>query len=193
MCGTEGAAPSAKSMTAKQANGLLVAEGIGMVGGAISSILMAGAQKSAMESQARIGEINAKASERAAGRALQAGAKQEQKLRLEAAQIKSRQRAAMAANNVDLSEGSALNTQNSTDYMTETDALTIQLNAEESASGYRSQAASQRMGAAASRGAAEGVSPFLSGSATLLTGATSLASRWYGFKQSGAMTNRKKG
>lgn len=93
--------------------------------------------------EAAVHEGNAMLLEANAQIALDQGAQQERVSRLQYAQVKSRQRAAMAANGVALDEGSALRVQSDTDYLSDVDADTIKTNAIRAAWGQRVQAANE--------------------------------------------------
>jgi hypothetical protein len=82
-----------------------------------------------------------------AGDALDAGNQAETQSRQAYAALKSRQRAALAANGVALDEGSALRIQSDTDYMSDVDASTIRANAIKTALGYRVNAINERSAA----------------------------------------------
>lgn len=86
-------------------------------------------------------EVNARISELGAQSALMQGEQQAATLSLKAGQLKSSQRAAMAANGIDIGEGNAAELQASTDLMKEIDMNQIQANAVRNAWGYRTQGA----------------------------------------------------
>lgn len=86
-------------------------------------------------------EVNARISEMGAQSALAQGEQQSNVLSLKAGQLKSSQKAAMAANGIDLGVGSAAEVQASTDLMKEIDMNQIQANAVRNAWGYRTQGA----------------------------------------------------
>lgn len=155
----------------------------GALSSAVGAFYSASAAKSSLKHQARMAEINAQITELGAKSALLQGQRQEQASRLNAAQLKSRQRVSMAANGLDLAGGTPQNILNTTDYMSEADALTIQRNALQSAWGYRTQASNQRISATMARADASGISPFLSASGSLIGSAAALAPRWYADQQ----------
>lgn len=96
--------------------------------GAAGQVQQANAQADAEEYNAKVADMNATLSERRARDALERGKLEEQQKRREVAQIEGRQKAAMAANGVDLSFGSPLDTLVDTAVMGELDALTIRSN-----------------------------------------------------------------
>lgn len=165
---------------------ILGSQAASAVAGTASSIFTAMGQRAALRSRARIADINAEAREEAARRSIEAGNYEETRLRFAAGQMKGRQRAAMGANNVDMSQGSALNRIVSTDYMTEVDAKNIRLSALYAAHGHRDAALAHRMGATMDRGQAQGISPLVSGINSLVSGASRVASSWYYLDQQGA-------
>lgn len=170
------------NFTATQLAGL---QGAGVAMSAIGSFYSAQAQKEELSFQARMSEINARLAESQSQNALLAGQREEQKSRLEVANFKSRQRASMGANGIDLSQGSAQNILNSTDLMGEIDANQISANAIASAWGYKVNAVSLQGQADRSRTASSAVSPYGSAATTLLGGAGQVASTWYTMNKAG--------
>lgn len=163
--------------------GAQLAGGVTSAFGAYSG---ASAQKSLLNSQADIAEINARMSEASARSALQAGQRQEQASRMQARQVKGAQRAALAANGVDLGAGNAAEALTSTDIVSEMDADTIAANALRSAWGYRIQGVDYANEARLRRAGAAAINPAIAGATSLLGQAGSVASSWYRFKQDGA-------
>ena len=142
--------------------------------------------KSSLQFQSRMAEINRRMSESSAQNELDIGRKRIAGLTLKAGQVKSSQRAAMAANGIDLSEGNAAEVQASTDLMKETDMNTIQQNAINNAWGYRIQGSNYGAEAAMRGAAANSVSPAGEAFGSMLTNANSVASGWYMRKLAGA-------
>lgn len=155
----------------------------GAVSSAVGAYYSARSAKNSLKHQARMAEINAQISELGAKSALLQGQRQEQASRLAAGQLKSRQRVSMAANGIDLASDTPQNILNTTDFMSEADALTIQRNALQVAWGYRTQATNQQIGATMARADAGGVSPSMSAATSLVGSATAVASRWYAGQQ----------
>jgi hypothetical protein len=104
-----------------QSNQLAQAAMFSQIGGALSSAIgsyySAQSQKNNLRFQSDIAGINARIAELGAQSALNQGQQQVGALTLKAGQIKSSQRAAMAANGIDLGEGNAAEVQASTDIM----------------------------------------------------------------------------
>lgn len=157
--------------------------GIATVGSYFSAL----GQKSTLNTSANLADINSQMSEEEAQQALVAGQRNEQSIDLAGAQMKSSQRASMAANGVDLGVGSALNVQDSTDYLTQAKANVANANAVRTAFGYRTAAVNSGNQALLDRTQAGNVSPFPNAFTTLLTGASSIATSRYQLGKSGAL------
>lgn len=159
-----------------------VASGVVSAVGAISS---ASAQQKQAEYQAAVARNNQTLAENAAKEALQAGQTREANARMASAQLRSRQRAVLASNGVDVNSGSALDTQTDTAALGELDALTIRSNAERDAVGYRNQGANfgGEAALAAARAANATTSGYFSAGGSLLTSAGNVAQKWYQFKK----------
>ena len=112
----------------------------GMAVSAVGAYNSSKANKSAYEAQAQVNQNNAIIAQWQAQDALTRGARAVTASRMRNVQLKGDQRAAMAANGVDLSVGSAQRVLNSTDYIGQLDASTILDNAAREAWGYRTQA-----------------------------------------------------
>lgn len=136
-------------------------------------------QKSSLNFQANLDDLNAHQSELSAQSALAQGQMQEQSSDLRTANLKSTQRAGLAASGVDLGVGSAANILTSTDVMGQIDANTIAANAVRSAWGYRTQATNQQNDALMKRAGASAISPLTSAATSLLGSAGSVAQSWY--------------
>jgi hypothetical protein len=154
-------------------------QGAGLASAIVGSFFKSKADKSALRHQAAIQDINAKLAETSAQTELTRGQREEQSVRLRTAQIKSSQRAGMAANGIDLGVGTAADIQLTTDIMGDVDADTVQANAVRSAWGYRTQAASYSADAGMRRAGAAGINPLGSALTTALTGAGAVATSWY--------------
>ncbi|KVW93339.1 virion core protein, T7 gp14 family [Thiobacillus denitrificans] len=152
----------------------------GAVSGAIGGFYSAKMSKNQLAFEADMSRINARIAELGARTALDNGQKQVAGLTMQAGQLKSRQRASMAANGIDLGEGSAAEIQASTEIMKEIDKNTLEANAVRSAWGYRTEAANLQSSAMMKEGSAAGISPAMVGASSLMTGASKVASSWYG-------------
>lgn len=152
---------------------------IGAASSAYSSWQSAKFQKRQLENEAELADINAKIAEQGAETATIAGQKQESAIRSRTAQIKSSQRAGLAASGVDLGTGSAANVLTTTDVMGEMDANTAAINTLMSAWGYRTQASNLQSSAAMSRADSSAISPGSAVISSILSSAPSVAASWY--------------
>lgn len=159
----------------------------GMATSAIGSYFSAGAQKATLQGQADIADINAQIAELGAQQELLKGQRQVGAITLKAGQLKASQRAAMAANGIDLGVGSAAEIQASTDLMKEIDANTLTANAVRDAWGFRTQAVNFQNEALMKRAGAAGISPGMAAGTSLLGSAGTVASNWYNLNKSGAL------
>lgn len=151
--------------------------------GAVSSAV---GQKSALNAQAGIDDTNARLAELGAQSVLLQGQSQEQQSMISTANLKSKQRVALAANGVDLGVGSAARQLTSTDVLGAVDANTIHANAIRSAFGYRTQAVNLQNDALQKRSAADSISPISSAASTLLGSGGQVAGSWYQLSKVGA-------
>ncbi len=170
-------------MTPQAPSGLgsasLIGAGIGAIGSAIGTYQQSKSLRSQLRYQAAIAEINQRLSESSAQQAMQQGQQQVAATTMRYGAVKSSQRAAMAANGVDLGVGSAAEVQASTDILKDIDKNTIEANAIRSAFGYRTQGAGFANQALMDRTSAGSISPASSGFSTLLGSATKVAESWY--------------
>lgn len=181
--------------------------GAGLATSAAGAYSSAKGQQAQMEYQAAMGklnaamadsdasllELNAKISDTQGQMAIQTGQREEQRLRLGSAQLKSKQRAGFAASGIDLGVGSTARVLATTDYMTEVDAGEIRANAARAAFGYKVQETNQKFaamsaraqsvnyqaGSAFSAATASGISPLASAGGSLLGGSGQVAQSWY--------------
>lgn len=167
------------------ASQVLFGQAVGTTVGAASSAMGAyyGAQsrKQELELSANLSDINARMSESAAQQTLLTGQREEQQSMIATAKLKGTQRASLAANGVDLGEGSASQILTTTDVLGEVDAHTIHSNAVRSAWGHRAQAVNQSNQALMSRASAGAINPGQSAFTSLLGSAGSVATSWYRF------------
>jgi hypothetical protein len=168
------------------ANANLALMGIGAVGSAFGAYYSAKSSKNNLRFQAQMAEINARMAELGAKDQLLRGEREVQASRLKTAQIKSAQRAGMAANGIDLGEGTAGQVLAGTEVMGEIDANTIAANAVKSAWGYRMQATNCRGEAAVGRATASGINPGASALTSLLSDSGQVTSSWYAMNKTGA-------
>lgn len=143
--------------------------------GAAGQVQQGQAAKEAGEYNAKVGEMNATLAERRAKDALERGKVEEQQKRQEVQGVLGRQQAAMAANGVDITFGSPLDTLIDTSTMGELDALTIRTNTAREAYDFRVDAANKRAGASMDRAAGNNAlkGSYLGAGGTVLTGMAS--------------------
>ncbi|MCV6545693.1 MAG: hypothetical protein OIF56_00145 [Cohaesibacter sp.] len=150
---------------------------------AAGQMSQAHAQADAANYNARVAEMNAQIAEKRSKDAFERGQQDEQKKRQDVAQIQARQKAAMAANGVDLGYGSALDLLVDSATMGELDALTIRSNTAREAYNHdvdavnkRSQSQLFRMEAKAAK-----TGGYLNAMGTLIGGASGA---YKGYRQS---------
>jgi hypothetical protein len=181
-----GSSPASTSSIFTPANTNLA---LGAVGGAFSLIgALSKANNTITADNASADQLltNAKNAEGAAASAISTGMAQAGNVETKGAQTVASQRAAMAANGIDVTAaGTAQNVQESTKYITDQNVQTITANAARAAMGYTQQEQSDIANSAAYRAAGASVSPLLSGASSLLTSATGVASNWYRNQRAG--------
>lgn len=150
--------------------------------GAAGQMQQAQAASSAAKYNQQVANMNATLSDRRAKDALERGAKEEQRKRQEVQQILGKQQAGMAANGVDLTFGSPLDTIVDTSVLGELDALTIRTNTARENYDYKVQAVNQRAGATMegmkAKSALQG--GYLSAMGTVLGGASTAYKQYKG-------------
>lgn len=157
---------------------LLSSFGAGM--SATAAYTQAQNQKSALLAQSQVEANNATLDTWQAEDAITRGQTAASIQELKGGQVKGAQRTGLAANGVDLGGGSAQNVMNSSEFMNAVDVTTIQNNAARAAWGYSMQATQATQRSIAAKSGADSVSPWLAAGTSLLTSATSVASKWYG-------------
>jgi hypothetical protein len=169
----------------------LAGQGAGSAATAVGAYFNARSQKIALHGAAAMADLNAEQSELAAEQELARGNAAVAATSARAGQVKSAQRAALAANGVDLGVGSAVELQASTDIEKENDINTITANAVRAAWGQRVQATNYANDALTKRAGAGSISPFMAGATSLLGSASSIASSWYVLNKNGVLTSPK--
>lgn len=170
---------------------ILGAQAFGVGMSTVGAIFGASAQKSALKSQARIDEINARIMDGNARAEIHRGNFLESVAKMKGSQLKSSQTARFAHNGVDIAGSpSAQAVLTGTDVVTEVDANNIRANALQAAWGQRFKAGDFRRHAASTRATAAGISPFLAGATSLIEGAGQVASSWYSLSKAGGMSGQ---
>lgn len=151
----------------------------------------AAAQENAAKYQAAVAANNAKIAQRNAQASIEQGQAQEAAQRQKTTNLVGAQRAAFAANGIDVGSGSALDVQSSAAQMGELDALTIRYNAENRAQGFASQAGgySAQSGLYGMQGASAGAAGGIGMTTSLLGGAASMTDKWATFQRQGVLDN----
>lgn len=157
-------------------SGYMQAAGIGW--SAVSAYKQANQQKDVLRYQAKVSQNNAQIAEWQAQQALTAGAQQEQVSRVRTAGLEGAQRAAMAANGIDLGEGNATDILATTKFMGEREALTIRDNAARQAWANRIQKQSYLDDANVNNANAAAINPGLASIGSLLGSSGTVASMW---------------
>ena len=141
--------------------------------GGVSAIQQGNAAAASSRYNAQVATMNAEIADRNARDALERGQREEQQKRLEIANLTGRQRAAAAANGVDVSWGSPLDAIVDTAMMGELDALTIRSNSAREAYDYKVSATNSRADASLSLSNAKSAKSggYLSAFGTVLGGA----------------------
>ncbi|WP_453966541.1 virion core protein, T7 gp14 family [Bradyrhizobium elkanii] len=156
--------------------------------GAAGAVQQGQATAAASRYNAQIADMNATLADRRAKDAIDRGVIAEQQKRQQNAAILGKQTAAMAANGVDLSFGSPLDTLTDTATMGELDALTIRTNANREADDYRVQGVNQRATANLNRMQADSAETggYLKAAGTILGGGGQAYGRSKGLSYVGA-------
>lgn len=136
-------------------------------------------QRESVLSQADLASTNARIAELGAQTALLQGQRASGQLAFQQGQRRGAQRAAQAANGVDLSVGSAAEVRASSEVMSQIDRNTLEANAISQAWGYRTEAVNYQNAARTGRATAKAINPYLNAGTSLLGGAGQVASTWY--------------
>lgn len=152
---------------------------IGAIGGYFASKNQAASLKSSLEFQSDMAKINQRIAEGQAQSILAQGQQQIARQTLQAGQVKSRQRAAMAANGIDIGEGSAAEVTATTDLIKEIDSNQINANAVRAAWGMRTQSVNYGNQSLLQGASAQSINPSAAGVSSLIGSAGGVASSWY--------------
>lgn len=160
---------------------------LGTAFSAFGAIQQGRAAAAQAEYQAAVGRNNAILAQRAADDARLRGEEAARRKAVESRQLIGRQRAVLAANGVLVDQGSALDLTSDAAEIGKLDELTIRSNAEREALGYEAQGSNFSASAQLNQIRADNAQSSAMGSAfgTVLTGATSVASKWYQYKKEG--------
>jgi hypothetical protein len=162
-------------------------QGAGAFMGAIGARSAAQGNKIGMQYRADIADINAKMDEQQINSVLLTSERQQSRVMLKGAQVKSSQRVAAAANGIDLQDSETVDRQlASTEFMKQTDALMINQNAVQQAEALRMKKTNDLNDARMSRATADAINPNMALTSTLMQGVGSVASNWYMMNKMGS-------
>lgn len=156
----------------------------GKAQGAVGAHGDAKSEKMSLNYQAAMDDLNAEQAERSAQQELAKGNEQVAMATMRAGQVKGSQRASMAANGIDLGEGSAAEVLTSTDMMKENDINTLTSNAIRSAWGQRIEATNHKNAALMKRAGASTINSTARAIDSIAGGAGQLAQSWYSMSKS---------
>lgn len=163
-----------------------VLQAVGAGAQAMGAYRASQAAKAAAKYNAAVSRNNAQIAQWQAQSILAKGARDEQAQRLRTAALKGSQRARLAANGVDLTQGSALRILQDTDYLGEMDALTIRDNAAMDAWGARTQANNFLNESSMYGAQADSISPSGAAVSSLLGSSGQVAASWYNYRKTKA-------
>lgn len=153
--------------------------GFSAIASALGSFNSSSATKAANKYQAEISANNVQIAQMQGSQAILRGETLESSERLKTAGLISTQRAAYAANGVDVTSGSAIEVQASTKFLGNVDAATIRDNALNEAWGYSVAATNASNAQQFYSASANNINPLESAVTGFLTSANSVAAKWY--------------
>jgi hypothetical protein len=157
------------------ATAIMAASAIVSASGAMTQ---AQGQKNQAEYASLVGANNAKLAEWQAQSVEEKGIRAGEAVGRNQAKVRATQKAALAANGLDLGEGSAAATLAQTDYFGLEDQRTTAQNASDQAWGVRRKGAEYTAEAAMQKSKADSINPFMSGATSLLGSAANVADKW---------------
>ena len=161
----------------------MMLQGLGAIAQAQGQRHAAAAKANEYRYQAQVDDNNRKVALWKAQDAQDRGAKDEAALRVKVAQLKGRQKSALAASGVEIGDGSALDILGDTAALGELDALTIRSNAEREAYEQKVNASNLAANASMKRMGADNalIAGRIGATTSLLSGAGSIASKWQSY------------
>ena len=162
----------------------MMLQGLGAMAQAQGQRHAAAAKANEYRYQAQVDDNNRKVALWKAQDAKDRGAKEEASLRTKVAQLKGRQKSALAASGVEIGDGSALDILGDTAALGELDALTIRSNAEREAYEQKVNASNLAANASMKRMGADNaiIAGRIGARTSLLSGAGSIASKWQSYE-----------
>lgn len=149
---------------------------------AYSAARNSASNKAAYNYQAAVSRNNAMIAEWNAQDAARRGEQDLIEQQRRTAALSGNQRATFASRGIDMSEGSALNILSDTEYLSNQDQLTLKDNTAKAVWQAKMQAYNEGTNAELLQMRSDAENPLFSGGASLLTGAGSVADRWYKYK-----------
>jgi hypothetical protein len=146
--------------------------------GAFGAYQGAQAQRAQYSAQASQADAAARNADDQARRAQERGDAELRKQGVAQSDLRGKQRAALAANGLDLGFGSTAATLDQTDYYGLQDRETITQNADDEDYGFRQDAANKRSNASFARSSAKATNPWLAAGTSLLSGGAKVAEKW---------------
>jgi hypothetical protein len=146
---------------------------------AMSAYQGAKSQQAAATAQAQANAANAATADQQARDAAARGDLEQQRLGRKVADVRGRQRAALAANGLDLSFGSPADVQAETDYYGMQDQMTVGENTSREDYFYRDTASNARRAGGYASATASSYNPLGSAAGSLLTSGGQIAEKWY--------------
>lgn len=168
----------------------VIMAGASLAMGAMSSYQQSNAAKQSADYQAAVNRNNAQISEWQAQDSIKRGEVAEHQQRLRTKQMKGSQTARLAANGIDISDGSALNILSDTDWMGEQDALNVRDNAAREAYAYRQQGANSSANAGLLKFKSDSENPLMAAGTSVLTNPAlgtvtgAVSKKWYSMSAS---------
>jgi hypothetical protein len=158
-----------------------IGQGAGAVAQAYASYAGASAAKSNLEFKSRLDKIAAAREEYRAVQASSRGSDRLFKLRTQQGQMEGEQRALLAAQGVDLTEGSGARILADTKYISDLDAAALEDNTAQEIMSIREAARARTFDSYVHQGAADQISPLAAAATSALGSAGSIAARWYNY------------
>jgi hypothetical protein len=175
---------------------LVTAAAVGSLAfGAMGAYQQSASAKASAEYQAQVAQNNAISAEYQAQDAIKRGEVAEAEQRRKTMMLKGSQTARLAANGLDISEGSALQILSDTDWMGEQDALTVRDNASREAWAYRQQGSNAQSNSNMLQASADAQNPLFAGATSLMTNPDTgvVADKWMKMAKGSGSSNSSSG
>ena len=164
---------------------------LGMMAGANAAEASARSMQINLDFQSKMDAINARLAESNYQASMIQGERQIGALTMKTGQLKSTQRASMAANGIDLGSDSAVNILTTTDVMGEIDRNNLETNVIRNAWGYKTEAANATASSIMNQAKSSGINPSMAYNSSLLSNAGSVAMNWYTMSKGNGLSKDK--